>query len=203
MISLRKEGGHCINVTIMYRLNRLVSRNTQDLKTLAKALRSVQQAQYSNKSSLSGGDEINGSVNETKPGNAFPLAPIFVDREISLFGPKDLRAPLPGNIGLIPSDPVNRRKDKLSKSLTRGDVFSNTDILTGELSHDRHVRVTDQAFYPQFSEMSNESIESSELKSTDVMECIAHQCPTLLAKDFQGIRVIVIICHSSLTNVYY
>jgi hypothetical protein len=165
----------------MFRLNRLVYRDTRDLKALANVLRnSPQVIVASNVHNKAADAEIASSSNS----NAFQVESRDIEREISLFGPKDYRAPLPGNVGLGPKLEVRKPEKKVE--IERGDVLANSDILTHELPLDRHVRIVEQVLYPAYEESQEDEMKEDQLRrSAEILECVAHECPELMAKDFQ------------------
>ncbi|KAH7964756.1 hypothetical protein HPB49_001185 [Dermacentor silvarum] len=113
--------------------------------------------------------------NETKEDQG--ASTIRNGREISLFGPKDLRVPLPGNVGVVPIDfgvtPVAPERPK------------TCDVLSRETNSDRYHNILAQFLSPP-EELLSEAFGGVPGPPT-VLECNAQDCPDLLKKDFQDL----------------
>lgn len=113
--------------------------------------------------------------NETKEDQG--ASTIRNGREISLFGPKDLRVPLPGNVGVVPIDfgvtPVAPERPKAC------------DVLSRETNSDRYHNILAQFLSPP-EELLNEAFGGVPGPPT-ILECIAQDCPDLMKKDFQDL----------------
>ncbi|KAI1278036.1 Cobalamin trafficking protein CblD [Halotydeus destructor] len=180
----------------MFRLNRLVCRSCSELKAASDLLRNRTSSATlvsSVNSSTKSPTESDQAAEATESGTTRTTVPYNVpvnppEREISLFGPKDLRAPLPGNLGLFPQ---SYRLDTSSRHVIDDNQFDrvsfnpfdNSDVLSYELLADRQVRIIDQILYPQYEEMEQD--DEDKRRPNEVLECFAHQCPELLTKDFQ------------------
>lgn len=172
----------------MYRVQRVVVSNSRSIQSLAKQL-------CSGKFSTKGPNSIDQPATGTGTGEEVPTsssssseaAPRFrdkatiterPDREISLLGPKDYRAPLPGNVGLSTygTQPVIDKERVI-------EVFGLQEpskVLTScELSTERQLRVWDQACDLVDSEAVGMPVNN------DLLECVAHKCPDLMSRDFQ------------------
>lgn len=101
------------------------------------------------------------------------------EREICLFGPKDVRAPLPGNIGVITST-LFENNDKLM--ISSNSNKKECDIFSTELPFDRYKSVLSQFLSTEDSETTNRQLNI--FLPTDVLECVVQECPKLLCKDF-------------------
>lgn len=201
----------------MYRLNRLVLCNSKPLKNVIQRLSAANGtvASVSEFSSKASGEESveSNSNATTATGEAFPILVSPPDREISLFGPKDHRAPLPGNVGLFPQQ--NNKSNQPQTQTLAADCFTTVsrtrpvpegDVVHCELNVDRQVRILDQLLYPaQFEEESEDK-----MKSQDVLECVAHECPDLLCRDFQELfpgrtlgrqTTVITVCQKTKTNM--
>lgn len=103
------------------------------------------------------------------------------DREISLFGPKDPRTPLPGNVGteraLYPEPVI----PELSVDFLNP-LYEDPDVITSELNVERQSRIADQVVSPFCGGQISE-IEAKMMRAEELFECSAHQCPELLAAD--------------------
>lgn len=111
-------------------------------------------------------------------------------REISLFGPKDPRLPLPGNIGVESVlDPPETPFPDLNLDFLNPN-YEDPDIITQELPIERQSRILDQALFCPSSLLSQSTmedldIESRILRSQDMFQVTAHSCPELLLSDFR------------------
>lgn len=101
----------------------------------------------------------------------------FSEREISLLGPKDLRVPLPGNVGIVPFDFCGKP--------VAPDAPQPCDIFTREMKDDRHHNILaqfllspEQLLQDAFAGIPN---------PPSILECKAQDCPDLLKKDFQDL----------------
>ncbi|XP_064455890.1 cobalamin trafficking protein CblD-like [Ornithodoros turicata] len=102
---------------------------------------------------------------------------VYSEREIFLFGPKDLRVPLPGNVGIVPLD--------FGKDSETPVIFKACDVLTRETKDERHHNILAQFLHPP-EELIDEAFPSVP-NPPSVLECAAQDCPDLLKKDFQDL----------------
>ena len=135
-------------------------------------------------------------------------------REISLFGPKDPRTPLPGNLGLESALYPPLVLAELTLDFLNP-TYEDPDIITQELSIERQSRILDQIIFSQSSltsasAMEEMDIESRILKSQDMFQVSAYSCPELLLNDFKelfpgkslGNRITVLtICQKTINDM--
>lgn len=108
---------------------------------------------------------------------------VWPDPSLGLLGPKDLRMPLPGNVGfsrlLVPSIP-------LSSPLNRKSEWqSDLEIAVGLTNYERQIQVLKQSTQEDVDELNAEEIEELLMdlpQPSDVLECIAQDCPKLVRK---------------------
>lgn len=112
-----------------------------------------------------------------------PVPPTLPGNEVSLFGPKDQRLPLPGNVGISPSElrpefSYRAPMDQTNRHLTELDMYKV------DLTEDRQRRV--------YSKLVNETQAPFDPSSTDALlqsgpgvDCRAQECPLLVKADFQ------------------
>jgi len=109
---------------------------------------------------------------------------VWPDPSLGLLGPQDLRMPLPGNVGvshqLIPPTPqVSSHTQK-----------TESGLLSAATNYERQIEVLKQStsIEEEYEEhMKLEEIEELLMdipKASDVLECIAQDCPHLIRKDF-------------------
>lgn len=113
--------------------------------------------------------------NDTKDGQG--TSTVQNEREIFLFGPKDLRAPLPGNVGVVPLDFGTKPVQPVAPK--------TCDVLSRETSRERHHNILAQFLSPP-EELLNEAF-SGVPGPPNVLECTAQDCPDLMKKDFQDL----------------
>ncbi|OQR79850.1 methylmalonic aciduria and homocystinuria type D -like protein [Tropilaelaps mercedesae] len=118
------------------------------------------------------------SVEQSKPP---PRA--LQGNQVSLFGPKDRRLPLPGDVGIPPSElrpefAYRAPLEQHSRHLTELDIYGV------DVSEDRQRRI-----YTRLISSSQDaqelSVANAILQSPDGLDCQAQECPLLLKKDFQ------------------
>lgn len=167
--------------------NRIMIRSNDSLLNVAKKMLYCCPANgirhFSTKDPLAGGDG-NQDV-DTKDGRpaTIPINVKAIYREINLFGPKDRRTPLPGNVGLAsamvkrkgPLVPITHRLPSKPHGLESG-------VMTEELNIDRQARIIDQLIWPR---EETEPVEDRVMKAQEILECTAHSCPELLVRDFR------------------
>jgi len=109
-------------------------------------------------------------------------ATVWPDPRLGLLGPKDLRMPLPGNVGFpnrLPSQPSTQENYKTPWL---------PEILTCLTNYDRQVQVMKQNAELEEDEM--EGLNAEELEQllmdlpnpSDLLECVAQDCPKLIRK---------------------
>ena len=109
-------------------------------------------------------------------------ATVWPDPRLGLLGPRDLRMPLPGNVGFpnrLPSQPVAQENFKTSWL---------PEILTCLTNYDRQVQVMKQNTEVEEDEI--EGLNAEELEQllmdlpnpSDLLECVAQDCPKLIRK---------------------
>lgn len=196
----------------IHHLNRIVIRSHDSLFSVAKKMvyccSSVNSVRhFSNKDPLSGPSDVpKGDGAGSKDGRPIqqPLSLKPPDREINLFGPKDGRTPLPGNIGLAAA---MIRRTPMKAEFPRK-ITEEPDIITAELNMDRQARIVDQVVYPREDQESE--IEDRVMKAQEILECTAHSCPELLIKDFlnlfPGVRIgrkltVITICQRTANDM--
>jgi len=124
------------------------------------------------------GDKVNGNEDGKQT----------TDREINLFGPQDIRAPLNGNIGLASSRLINSTDDlnreiKIKQIKQEIDEKKFYDLMAIDTKF-RHFDTVQQFLSPELEaehEFDMKSLSSSRL------ELVAHNCPLLLITDFQDL----------------
>ncbi|XP_022661567.1 methylmalonic aciduria and homocystinuria type D homolog, mitochondrial-like isoform X2 [Varroa destructor] len=103
--------------------------------------------------------------------------------EVSLFGPKDQRLPLPGDVGIPPSElrPEFTYRTPLERNSRH---LTELDIYGVELSEDRQRKI--------YSRLVNETPHGPDLSETEGISQLgpglnweARECPLLMKKDFQ------------------
>lgn len=99
-------------------------------------------------------------------------------REISLFGPRDLRVPLPGNVGVVPVDFGSNAPEPQPPPQA-------CDVLSAETSCERYQNILAQFLSPP-EELLSEAFGGVPGPPT-VLECAAQDCPDLLKRDFQDL----------------
>jgi hypothetical protein len=117
------------------------------------------------------GEEVNEDRHEIKTSN----------REINLFGPKDSRAPLNGDIGL--GFTLNDQN-----SIQFYEIKPKTQLIDFNSFEDKSLKqysVIKQFLNPNFDKESETNLLKS--MSSPVLQCIAHECPILLIRDFQDL----------------
>uniref|UniRef100_A0A1W7RA74 Methylmalonic aciduria and homocystinuria type D homolog, mitochondrial n=1 Tax=Hadrurus spadix TaxID=141984 RepID=A0A1W7RA74_9SCOR len=127
------------------------------------------------------------------------------EREIYLFGPEDMRAPLPGNIGVATSSLFTNDDIMLSAKPNKQDC----DILTVELPEDRHRNVITHllTFADRYETEDMPTSAFSMHLSNNLLECVAQECPQLLRRDFadlfpgrdinQGNLTVITLCQKT------
>lgn len=140
----------------------------------------------SNSSSAIATDQVGNDTKEDQGANM-----VQMEREISLLGPKDLRVPLPGNVGIVPPDfgeaPAALRTPK------------TWDVLSKEMSRERYHNILAQFLSPP-EELLNEAFNGVP-GPPSVLECTAQECPDLMKKDFQDLFPMRDIRSDSLTVI--
>lgn len=170
----------------MLRLKRLVVLNTKTLKNMSN-VSITRSSSYSTKrpeitvKTTSGtvGDEVKDNKNKC-----------LNDREINLFGPQDIRAPLKGNIGVADYYVQNSNIDTiedLAQEINTSIFISNL-VDTDLMAIDPHFRQLKAIRSFSRDELTNnESQQILDSMSSPLLECVAHKCPILLIRDFQDL----------------
>lgn len=105
---------------------------------------------------------------------------IWPDEKLGPFGPQDKRFPLPGRVGLAMQQPTAVTKEPTTQKL-------DLDALFQQLPSERHRDILMQAHEETeiLDEMlDSDSCEKSNPTPEDLLECVAHDCPELMRKDF-------------------
>lgn len=166
-----------------------------DLKTYARALQQFSSAkQFSSRGS---GDKRHPHaivlLDENSDGIAIkcviPQLPVLIliysdvtvwpDPSLGLLGPKDLRMPLPGNVGFSrclknPTTPQNLKKS-----------WQDSELLCMVTNYERQVQIVRQSAQEDVDELNSTEIEELLLdlpQPSDVLECVAQDCPKLIRK---------------------
>ncbi len=107
---------------------------------------------------------------------------MWPDPSLGLFGPKDVRMPLPGNVGfshrLVPVAPPAAHQN------IKG-TWQDTEIFCTLTNYERQVQVVKQSAQEDIDELNSEEIEELLLdlpQPSDVLECVAQDCPKLVRK---------------------
>jgi len=105
------------------------------------------------------------------------------DTRLGPLEPKDHRFPLPGMVGSEKNR--NRHSDQKKARYQKPPRF-DADVLMAELPHERQSSIFEQFMTVNRQTAESEDHMTNEAKSTalDRLECIAHDCPFLLRKDF-------------------
>lgn len=165
--------------------SRLLSRryfiiSGKDLKSYAKAL---QQPHGRNFSSQGSGDQRHPHAIVLLDENADGTT-VWPDPSLGLLGPKDLRMPLPGNVGfshrlspsVFPATVQNTKK-----------TWQDTELFSTLTNYERQYQVVKQSAQEDLDELNSTEIEELLLdlpQPSDVLECVAQDCPKLVRKDF-------------------
>jgi len=156
----------------------------RDMRTYAKALQQpIPAILMKNFSSEGSGDRRHPHAIVLLD-EATDEATVWPDPRLGLLGPRDLRMPLPGNVGFpnrLPSQPVAQENFKTSWL---------PEILTCLTNYDRQVQVMKQNTEVEEDEI--EGLNAEELEQllmdlpnpSDLLECVAQDCPKLIRKDF-------------------
>lgn len=110
--------------------------------------------------------------------SSYPSLMHSKDREINLFGPRDPRAPLPGNVGF---DTILTKVQPLAplKRNYLNPGLEDPDVITSEMNEERHLRIAAQL---------HEEDEENQISYAAQMLCLkAYTCPDLLAGDLKYI----------------
>jgi hypothetical protein len=117
------------------------------------------------------GDDVNEERHKIKTNN----------REINLFGPKDIRAPLNGDIGLG----FTLNDQNLTQFYEIKPKIESIDLNSLEDKSLKQYSVIKQFFSPNLDKESETNLLKS--MSSPILQCIAHECPILLIRDFQDL----------------
>ncbi len=107
---------------------------------------------------------------------------VWPDPSLGLLGPKDLRMPLPGNVGF---------SHRLSPSVSPATVQStkktwhDTELFSTLTNYERQYQVVKQSAQEDLDELNSTEIEELLLdlpQPSDVLECVAQACPKLVRK---------------------
>ncbi|WAQ94180.1 MMAD-like protein [Mya arenaria] len=104
---------------------------------------------------------------------------VWPDKKLGPFGPKDRRFPFPGNVGLTLKDQEPLKFQPVSGSI-------NPEAIFDHIPAERHSKVLQHA--NEEMEALEELMHDEEGKTLpspdDLLECVAHDCPTIMRKDF-------------------
>lgn len=121
----------------------------------------------------------------------FPDATVWPDPSLGLLGPKDLRMPLPGNVGfsrlLVPETGKQAHIDKDNT------LKPNLEALAGIYNYERQVQVLKQSTQEDMDYLYAQEIEELLMdfpRPSDVLECVAQECPKLVRKGISFLYVI-------------
>lgn len=110
---------------------------------------------------------------------------MWPDPSLGLLGPKDLRMPLPGNVGfshrLLPVLPSSSEGIKTS--------WQDTELFCTLTNYERQVQVVKQSAQEDFDELDSTEIQELLMdfpQPSDVLECVAQDCPKLIRKGRYG-----------------
>jgi hypothetical protein len=107
---------------------------------------------------------------------------VWPDPSLGLLGPKDLRMPLPGNVGfshrlspsVFPATVQNTKK-----------TWQDTELFSTLTNYERQYQVVKQSAQEDLDELNSTEIEELLLdlpQPSDVLECVAQDCPKLVRK---------------------
>ena len=160
----------------MYRLPGIIALHTKTLKNLAnqyKATLSISSSAFNfAKPDISYTGNVTDEIAHKQQTSVNTH-----DREISLFGPMDARAPLPGNIGVAETN--NRQ---VIVEVDKNFISTTEDVIeqiNDESSFSKQYKAVEQFVNPEFENPLNQTMSLQQL------ECVAHECPELLLKDFK------------------
>lgn len=107
---------------------------------------------------------------------------MWPDPSLGLLGPKDLRMPLPGNVGfshrLVPTVPPTSHQNMKG-------TWQDSELFCTLTNYERQVQVVKQSAQEDSDELNSEEIEELLLdlpQPSDVLECVAQECPKLVRK---------------------
>lgn len=171
----------------------------KDLKTYAKALRHTSERCFSSQGS---GDKRHPHaivlLDENSDGtvHSFKLlingemvlqqiyleVTVWPDPSLGLLGPKDLRMPLPGNVGFSHRlvSPTQAATVQSQKS-----GWHETDIFSCLTNYERQIQAVKQTNQDSVDDLNSEEIQELLLdlpQPSDVLECVAQDCPKLVRK---------------------
>jgi len=112
---------------------------------------------------------------------------VWPDASLGLFGPKDPKMPLPGNVGLSqPLTPPTPSTSSLPNvSHQKSPWQPDLEVLVGLTNYERHLQVLKQSTQEDLDELNEAEIEELLLdlpQPSDVLECVAQDCPKLVRK---------------------
>lgn len=154
----------------------------KDLQTYARAL---QQASKSFSSQGSGDKRYPHAIILLDQNSQD--ATIWPDPSLGLLGPRDIRMPLPGNVGI--SDKLFPATANSTQSVEKfKPLVQELDTLMGMANYERQYQAVKQTTQGATSD-ELDATEIEELlmdlpKPSDVLECVAQDCPKLVRKDF-------------------
>lgn len=109
-------------------------------------------------------------------------ATVWPDPSLGLLGPRDMRMPLPGNVGFsrhVVTSPASSIPEK------KGSAWQpDLEVLAGLTNYERQIQVLKQSTQ-DVDELSSEDIEELLMdlpQPSDVLECVAQDCPKLVRK---------------------
>lgn len=106
---------------------------------------------------------------------------MWPDPSLGLLGAKDLRMPLPGNVGFSHRLALHTQHATLQN---RRNSWQDTELLSTLTNYERQYQVVKQSTQED-DELNSTEIEELLLdfpQSSDVLECVAQDCPKLVRK---------------------
>ena len=112
---------------------------------------------------------------------------VWPDPSLGLFGPKDVRMPLPGNVGISQrlTPPASSKPSMPNLSQQKSPWQPDLEVLVGLTNYERHLQVLKQSTQEDLDELNEAEIEELLLdlpQPSDVLECVAQDCPKLVRK---------------------
>ena len=112
---------------------------------------------------------------------------MWPDPSLGLLGPKDIRMPLPGNVGFSRHVfPPTASSPNQIASGNRSAWQPDLEVLAGMTNYERQIQVLKQSTQEDAAdELNTEEIEELLMdlpQPSDVLECVAQDCPKLVRK---------------------
>lgn len=105
---------------------------------------------------------------------------VWPDEKLGVFGPQDKRYPLPGRVGTTLKPQPVQNPALTAQPIDLDALFSQ---LPTEIHKDVLIQAENEIDLMEATEAS-ESCEKPIPTAEDLLECVAHECPELLRKDF-------------------